>query len=155
MVDLTAEPPRLLRPGALTLRELRTVLPDIARRPTPAGRRPPARARARACWSATTRPAPPYRCTTASRRYLTPRVRIRPAPRGLLTYQPPGAAATLYDHVELLADEPQAYAADLYSALHRLDEAGMASIAALAPPKTLAWHAITDCLTRAAAAKPS
>ena len=51
---------------------------------------------------------------------------------------------------EQLAPDPQAFAADLYAALHRLDDAGVASIAALTPPPDLDWHAITDRLQRAA-----
>ena len=73
-----------------------------------------------------------------------------PPPRGLLTYKPLPELAAHFHQVEQLAPDPQAFAADLYAALHRLDDSGVASIAALAPPPDLDWHAIADRLRRAA-----
>jgi L-threonylcarbamoyladenylate synthase len=58
-------------------------------------------------------------------------------------------------HVEQLPDDPLGYAADLYAALHRLDDAGVEVILAVRPPDARAedadWLAITDRLQRAAA----
>jgi L-threonylcarbamoyladenylate synthase len=55
--------------------------------------------------------------------------------------------------VEILPDEPNAYAAALYAALHRLDDAGCHEILVAMPPRTLAWLAVHDRLARAAASE--
>lgn len=49
-----------------------------------------------------------------------------------------------------LPEEPDAYAAGLYAALHELDLAGASTIIVQAPPRTPAWDAIWDRLRRAA-----
>jgi L-threonylcarbamoyladenylate synthase len=53
--------------------------------------------------------------------------------------------------VELLSADPLEYAADLYAALHRLDDAGVATILAQTPPDGDDWLAVHDRLTRASA----
>jgi L-threonylcarbamoyladenylate synthase len=52
---------------------------------------------------------------------------------------------------EVLSADPREYAADLYAALHRLDDAGVATILVQEPPDTEDWLAIRDRLRRAAA----
>lgn len=155
VVDLTTAPPRLLRSGALPLRELLALLPDLEL---------PAAAQSLGAESAdqTARAAPgmlsrhyapraplwllgpaPLALTPAQLAALAP-------PRGLLTYEPLPELAAHFHQVEQLSSDPQAFAADLYAALHRLDDAGVGSIAALTPPPDLDWHAIADRLRRAA-----
>jgi len=53
--------------------------------------------------------------------------------------------------VEVLPDDAASYAAGLYAALHRLDDAGCASIVAAAVPDERAWDAVRDRLERASA----
>ena len=164
VVDLVSRPPRLLRPGALPLRELLSVLPDLAMPPmpatptmtaTPAIDEPPS-----GTGSALPSPgmmarhyAPRAPLTLLDPREgeatLIERVLALPAPRGLLSYLPLPAVEALCARVELLPAEPAALGADLYAALHRLDDAGVASIAALRPPASLDYLAIADRLTRA------
>ncbi|WP_067507820.1 L-threonylcarbamoyladenylate synthase [Actinoplanes sp. TFC3] len=137
VVDVTVDPPRLLRPGALPLRDLRQVtgsitLPDEvadgAERSSPG----------------------------MSKRHYAPRARLiltddvssvsAPEPVAVLTYETedvPGA--------EILSVDPREYAADLYAALHRLDDRGVRTIIAKNPPPTEEWLAVRDRLTRAAA----
>jgi L-threonylcarbamoyladenylate synthase len=153
VVDLVSTPPRLLRPGALPLRTLLMVLPELVLPTKEQSLGAPAS-------DPSPRPAPGMMARHYAPRaplWLLPssalereRLLALPAPRGLLTYRPLPALRPLYSWIEQLADEPQAYAADLYSALHRLDDAGVASITALAPPESLDWHAIHDRLQRAA-----
>jgi L-threonylcarbamoyladenylate synthase len=50
-----------------------------------------------------------------------------------------------------MPEEPAAYAARLYAALHELDEVGVDRIVVELPPDTEAWLAIRDRLRRAAA----
>jgi L-threonylcarbamoyladenylate synthase len=139
VLDLTTATPALLRPGALGLRALREVTGAIAL--PEAG---PA--------DGTARPSPGM-----SRRHYAPRATVILAkdvrdvdagaagPVGVLTYETAGI-----DGAEVLSADPREYAADLYAALHRLDDAGVATILVQEPPQTEDWLAVRDRLTRAA-----
>lgn len=155
VIDLCTSPPRLLRPGALPLRSLLSVLPELVL---------PTLERSLHAEEAGALPAPGMLA-----RHYAPRARLYlldadpsddgtrlqqavqalPEPRGLLTYRPLPGLSALCTHVELLPAEPTALAADLFAALHRLDDAGVASIAALRPPAKLDYLAIADRLERA------
>jgi L-threonylcarbamoyladenylate synthase len=90
-----------------------------------------------------------------SRRHYAPRARLvvtdevdAPDERtGVLTYEGFDVAGKT---VELLSADPREYAADLYAALHRLDDAGVATIIVRSPPATEEWLAVRDRLARAA-----
>ncbi|WP_437575451.1 L-threonylcarbamoyladenylate synthase [Sorangium sp. So ce887] len=56
-------------------------------------------------------------------------------------------------HAELLPADPAGYAAALYAALHRLEDAGCDVIVIAAVPEDPAWDAVRDRLTRASAAR--
>jgi L-threonylcarbamoyladenylate synthase len=139
IVDLSRPTPRLLRPGALPLRALRDAVGPVEL--PPADLDPTAGA-----------PAPGM-----AKRHYAPRARLviedSPAAEGLAG--PIGAllyrAELKADHVELLPDDPAGYGADLYAALHRLDDAGVATIVVERPPAGEDWLAVHDRLTRAAA----
>jgi len=140
VLDLTTPTPTLLRPGALGLREVREVTGAIAL--PDAG---PAEGAARSS-------------PGMSRRHYAPRATVILAkdvrdvdraglagPVGVLTYETVDVAGA-----EMLSGDPREYAADLYAALHRLDDAGVATILVQEPPQTEAWLAVRDRLTRAA-----
>ena len=140
VLDLTSARPRLLRPGALGLRALRDVVGPIAL--------PEAEVS-----DGSARPAPGM-----SRRHYAPRARLILAkdtgdvdrsvlkePIAILTYEGQGPGD------EVLSADPREYAADLYAALHRLDDAGVATILVQQPPETEEWLAVRDRLGRAAA----
>jgi L-threonylcarbamoyladenylate synthase len=134
VLDLTTPVPILLRPGALGLRELRDVLGTIALPDAGTARNSPG----------------------MSKRHYAPRAKLLlvkdvreadlPGPVGVLTYESAAVAGA-----EVLSDDPDEYAADLYAALHRLDDAGVATILVQEPPATEEWLAIRDRLGRAAA----
>ena len=145
VVDVTVSPPRLLRPGALGLRAIRDVVGAL-RLPGDDG------------------PAAEIRSPGLAHRHYAPRARLHlvddpavlastaedadPGTVGILTHRstaPQGA------HVELLSADPLEYAADLYAALHRLDDAGVTTILAQSPPAGDDWLAVRDRLTRASA----
>jgi L-threonylcarbamoyladenylate synthase len=138
VLDLTASPPRLLRPGALSLRALRDVTGAIAVPDADAV-------------DGTARSSPGM-----SRRHYAPRARVIlardvgavPAEGlvGVLTYSGEDGA-----YREVLSADPREYAADLYAALHRLDDARVATILVQEPPETEDWLAVRDRLSRAAA----
>ncbi|WP_437956165.1 L-threonylcarbamoyladenylate synthase [Sorangium sp. So ce119] len=54
-------------------------------------------------------------------------------------------------HAEVLPVDPSGYAAALYAALHRLEDAGCDVIVIAAVPEDPAWDAVRDRLTRASA----
>jgi L-threonylcarbamoyladenylate synthase len=136
VLDLTTATPTLLRPGALGLRAIRSVTGAIAL----PGDGPA---------DGTARPSPGM-----SRRHYAPRARVILTPRaaesdpdtGVLAFAGPEGK-----NRELLSADPREYAADLYAALHRLDDAGVATILVQEPPDTEDWLAIRDRLKRAAA----
>ena len=138
VLDLTGATPRLLRPGALPLRALRDVagsidLPDEG--PS----------------DGAVRSSPGM-----SRRHYAPRATLglvkdvrdveRDPSVGVLTYETADV-----EGAEILSADPREYAADLYAALHRLDDAGVAKIVVQEPPQTEDWLAVRDRLSRAAA----
>jgi len=138
VLDLTTPVPTLLRPGALGLRALRDVTGAIAVRDAETA-------------DGAVRPSPGM-----SRRHYAPRATLHlvpdvraaeiPEKTGILTYE----GAELPD-AEVLSADPREYAADLYAALHRLDDSGVETILVQAPPATEDWLAVRDRLTRAAA----
>jgi L-threonylcarbamoyladenylate synthase len=145
VLDLTTGVPTLLRPGALGLRAIREVTGAIAL--PGAG---PA--------DGSARPSPGM-----SRRHYAPRARLILTPEideitpdgrvGVLTFEGgEGVGGVGGPYRELLSAKPAEYAADLYAALHRLDDAGVATILVREPPDTEDWLAIRDRLGRAAAA---
>ncbi|WP_433369651.1 L-threonylcarbamoyladenylate synthase [Actinoplanes sp. CA-142083] len=138
VLDLTTPAPTLLRPGALGLRALRDVTGAIAVRDTETT-------------DGVARPSPGM-----SRRHYAPRATLHlvpdvrsaeiPEKTGILTYE----GAEVPD-AEVLSADPREYAADLYAALHRLDDSGVETILVQAPPDAEDWLAIRDRLGRAAA----
>ncbi|WP_229071295.1 L-threonylcarbamoyladenylate synthase [Actinoplanes sp. DH11] len=139
VLDLTGAVPRLLRPGALGLRELRDVAGPIALPESETE-------------DGTARPSPGM-----SRRHYAPRARVvlctdvRDADRSGLA-EPVGVLSFEgFEGTEVLSADPREYAADLYAALHRLDDAGVATILVQEPPRTEDWLAVRDRLSRAAA----
>jgi len=146
VLDLTQPRPRLLRPGALPLRDLLSDVPDLE---------------LPSChFDEVPGPLPSPGLLT---RHYAPKATLHlvsnpearfvaglPSPTGLLTHAPLPQLDGLCDVVERLPATPEAYAVDLYAALHRLDDQGMRSIVVLAPPRNEDWRAILDRLERAA-----
>jgi L-threonylcarbamoyladenylate synthase len=140
VLDLTTPAPTLLRPGALALRPLREVTGAIALPGEVA--------------DGTARPSPGM-----SRRHYAPKATVLlvddvkavdrgglAAPVAVLSYE----TADNFDAAEVLSADPREYAADLYAALHRLDDAGVGTIIVQTPPDTEDWLAVRDRLARAA-----
>ncbi|WP_306203694.1 L-threonylcarbamoyladenylate synthase [Actinoplanes sp. RD1] len=133
VVDLTGPVPRLLRPGALPLRDIRDITGKLALPDEVA--------------DGSARPSPGM-----SKRHYAPRARLVLASD--ISEIPDGAGALTYVDLpgaEVLSSDPREYAADLYAALHRLDDRGVATIIVQAPPETEEWLAVRDRLSRAAA----
>lgn len=141
VLDVTADPPRVLRPGMVTAQMLAAVLGDA-----PAG--------------AAGSGDGPARSPGQMLRHYAPRAPLLVLPAseiaaalrdgdGLILRDvpaPPGnaVAVTLPAHAE-------GYAVRLYSALRDVDAAGVTRILVEAPPREPGWEAIHDRLRRAAA----
>src|SRR6185369_13808946 len=70
---------------------------------------------------------------------------------GALERATSGPGRALEGPHEVLPDDPAGYAAGLYAALHRLEDAGCDAIVIAAVPADPAWAAVRDRLRRASA----
>ena len=146
VLDLTEWPPRLLRPGMVTVAEIEAVL-GIALAVAP--------------------PAPNSEAAESARspgqmpRHYAPRTPLRvvpdawaeaaqaAAPVAALAHTSPPADLPSSVYAAVLPAEPHAYAARLYETLHNLDALGVSLILVQAVPETDDWLAVRDRLERA------
>jgi L-threonylcarbamoyladenylate synthase len=136
-------PPTVLRPGMITLDQLRQHIPDIQHKaplPQPDDATPHAAPGQSLLHYAPVTPAallPPDH--TPSGHHV-----------GLLTYGPkPGLTSAPHGYTLTLPDDPAGYARGLYDALHTLDSMSLTRILIHAPPEDEPWAAARDRLTRA------
>jgi L-threonylcarbamoyladenylate synthase len=148
VVDVSESPPRLLRPGLVSLIDMEQVVGKIA------SAEPGSRS------------GEPARSPGQSPRHYAPRTPLEIAADGYGRVQDligqgrrigwvTFTAAASFDSqrvvIESLPAEAAAYAAELYAALHRLDAAGVEQIIVDLPPGDAAWLAVHDRLRRASA----
>ncbi len=119
--------PLLLRPGMIGQDEIEALIGPVATFSSPI---------------AGAHPAPGLHA-----RHYSPRTPLILVRNGLL---PAAGRGAYLKEGEAMPSEPAAYAAALYSTLHRLDEEGYDWIAVEEPPETPAWTGIRDRLRRAA-----
>ena len=147
VVDLTADPPRILRPGPVTPREMGEAIGvevshvEIARLESDASRLA----------------SPGMLSVHYAPR--TPAVRVRepgelarvawPPRAGLLAFQPIADASAPLEAVRVVLPEPVAAAREFYRTLHDLDGRGLDLIVAVEPPEGPEWAALHDRLRRA------
>jgi len=144
VVSFAGQAARLLRPGAIALSELRSVVPEILAGPEDAA-------------AGTAHESPGQH-----RRHYSPRTRLLlAAPSDTL---PDGVGAWVHHSGARAAgrvidvsmpNAARAYAAALYATLHDLDARGLDWIAVERPPATAEWDAVRDRLERGAAAPAS
>lgn len=147
VLDLTTTPPRLLRPGLITPRQIEGVIGSIARGPEHAD-------------GGAAMPAPgmlsrhyaPQAILECVATHADARVaeHLKAGQRvGWLTFSEP---ASIPDglSIEVMPHDPAAYAARLYAVLHAFDEVPVTRIVVELPPDTDAWLAVRDRLRRAA-----
>ena len=145
VLDLTTEPPRMLRPGLVTIAELDALIGPIDRSiPSPKDEQPirsPGQMRRHYA------PQTPLEVTLHSRRRVE-EMCGQGFLVGWLTHLVEGETTVLR---VVLPAEAIGYSAQLYAALHRLDAAGLDRIVVEAPPAGDEWLAVRDRLRRAAA----
>jgi L-threonylcarbamoyladenylate synthase len=150
VLDVTASPPRLLRPGLVSPADIEAVIGPV-RRPGP---------------QAEAAPAAPLPSPGMLPRHYAPRAPLECAAdggrrarelcrRGLrvgwVTFAGRPGADVPGLITSPLPDDPAGYAAGLYAALHELDEAGVDRIVVELPPDAEEWLAVHDRLRRASA----
>ena len=155
VVDMVAAPPRILRPGTLSLERLRAVLPDISiatPEETPVPRSPgtgrvhyaPRAALRMERWETREELENIVRTTGLSRKRI-----------GVVAWRrPPGADQDWARVVRLSPEDPAGAARRLYEELHRCDEAACRLILVEVPPEGSRWEGIRDRLLRAAGGDP-
>ncbi|HZO90788.1 MAG TPA: L-threonylcarbamoyladenylate synthase [Chthonomonadaceae bacterium] len=150
VLDLTVMPPRLLRPGLVTPAEIEAIIGPIAR-PVQA---PPSSAPLPSPGMMTRHYAPraPLEIASGNGGERAQALRASGLRVGWITFDAGNVVSAPGLEIIALPPEPSAFAAQLYAALHALDEAGVERIVVDQPPQTEAWLAVRDRLRRAAAA---
>jgi L-threonylcarbamoyladenylate synthase len=151
VVDVRGATARILRPGAVTLPQLREVLGGVEARvegaPDGVGRASPGMGARHYA------PRAPLRIVDsfAAAHAIVEDVSAGGEPVGVIVQgDPHGFKWPKGAMVRVLGREPGDYARLLYATLHELDEVGVAAIAVIRVPDDDAWSAIADRLRRAA-----
>jgi L-threonylcarbamoyladenylate synthase len=147
VLDLTSDPPRILRPGSISTRQIESVIGDVA-------------THASAAAGSGARLAPGM-----LDRHYAPRARVAMAGRSraeseaaIVELRGTGAKvgamllhATQFtgEHIVMMPDDPERYAARLYDTMHALDDAGCDVIVVERVPESSAWAGVRDRLHRA------
>ncbi len=145
IVDVSADTPRLLRPGMIPTEALEHVLkspldvPSDEQGPRASGRLPSHYA-----------PRAPVRLVPGEELTQAVAVAAELGAVAVLSHQP-GPATRPGVHWQSLPDTPAGYAHALYAALRTADETGPSEILVERVPESDAWAAIADRLERAAA----
>jgi L-threonylcarbamoyladenylate synthase len=149
VLDMTTDPPRLLRPGLVTPAEIEAEIGPILRPGQPSKKaaghplRSPGQLRRHYA------PSMPLECITEDggkrvEELLREGLRVGWVRLEIVEGQTRAGLV-----VSALPREPAAYAAGLYAVLHALDEAGVDRIVVTLPPETEEWLAVHDRLRRA------
>lgn len=144
VLDLTADPPRVLRPGPISPGELAGVLgADVAHGPVAADSGHLASPGLLAVH---------YAPRTRAVRVPSPAHLAdfdRPARAGLIAFEPIAAPRTASLIIAIIEPDPAVAARDFYRALRDLDARGLDLIIAVEPPAGPEWDALRDRLRRA------
>ncbi|HEY7154663.1 MAG TPA: L-threonylcarbamoyladenylate synthase [Gemmataceae bacterium] len=148
VLDLTVNPPRLLRPGLIGIAELEALLGPLSRTLPPSGEMilpsPGMLPRHYA-------PRTPLECVEIRGEERIASLLREGRRVGWVTFADGGGAEWPGVVRRVLPADPAGYAAQIYAALHELDAAGLDRIVVTLPPDTEDWLAVRDRLRRAAA----
>ena len=146
VLDLTVQPPRILRPGMVTADQLRAVIGEVAE-----GTGSEA-AILRSPGLLTRHYAPRARLLVVPPAEVTAALRAGRGNTGLVTREPNSPARyPTAARVVTLPPDAAGYAERMYAALRELDGAGMDRIVVEEPPRSGEWTAVRDRLARASA----
>jgi L-threonylcarbamoyladenylate synthase len=149
VVDARAEPARVLRPGAIGIEAMRSIVPDIdARSQAPAAeekRASPGMDARHYAPRAPLRLAPTVEDALATARAIS---RREGKAVGVVVRDSTAGEGVLGMVTRVLPPDPVGYARMLYAALHDLDDLGVCAIVVQAVPDEPAWWAVADRLAR-------
>ena len=148
VVDLTAAPPRLLRPGLVGVADLEAVVGPLARPPltqAPGAAPLPSPGLLPRHYA----PRTPLECAGENDREHVEALCRADLCVGWVTFAPAPEPSPPGLLVWGLPPDPAGYAARLYAALHELDRAGLDRIVVTLPPDAEEWLAVRDRLRRA------
>jgi L-threonylcarbamoyladenylate synthase len=151
IVDATSDPLVVLRRGSIGLEALRAFGPCVDRGDAVVA--PEARPKAPGAFARHYAPSVPV--VTAPRAALASEIAelcrttgLQEEDGGVIVVGAPPSGGR-FRRIEVLAADPQSYARELYAALHRLEDAGVAYVAVEEVPEGDAWLAIHDRIRRA------
>jgi len=155
VIDLTASPPRLLRPGLIAVADLEAVVGKVDQSLVTVG----------------PLVSQPLKSPGMLERHYAPRARLECVENdalalalehlskglrtGLLTFGQLLAVENPLLTIVIMPADPPAYAAQLYAVLHDLDRAAIERIVVALPPDAPEWMAVRDRLRKASTAPES
>jgi L-threonylcarbamoyladenylate synthase len=147
VLDLTADPPRLLRPGLVSPAEIEAIVGPIV---CPVAKEAPTQAALPSPGMLSRHYAPRTPLELADDDGAARAEELRRAGRrvGWVTFSDRQMSGVT---VVVMPGDPAGYAARLYATLHALDGAGLDRIVVARPPEAEEWLAVRDRLRRAAA----
>ncbi len=147
VVSLAGPVPTLLRPGTVSIEELRDTVGEVV----PASQRPGATAARPSPGMLDRHYAPRAALRAAGREALAEELRDGSGTGGRTAVLSLGGAPELpgADAVVAMPRDAREYAARLYATLHRLDDEGFERILVELPPDTPEWAGVRDRLRRA------
>lgn len=143
VLDVTTDPPTLLRPGLIGLGDLEAVVGPIAKQRSHSDV-----ARSPGMMSRHYAPQTPIDFTADDGQERVAELLRQGLRVGWLTCGPAPGSNDSHRVMETLPNDPAGYAARLYDALHRLDAAGVNRIVLALPPEDDRWLAVHDRLSR-------
>jgi L-threonylcarbamoyladenylate synthase len=150
VLDLTTQPPRVLRPGLVTAAELERLIGPVVRTASAEGS-PPLALPSPGLLARHYAPRTPLECLEGNDAQQVLQGARAGQAIGWVTLAAPADCELVPNLVLVqLPPDPAAYAAQLYTTLHQLDDAGLDRIVVSLPPDTEEWAAVRDRLRRAA-----
>jgi L-threonylcarbamoyladenylate synthase len=147
VLDLSTGMPRILRPGAVTRKQIEFILGPVEMQSSVTEVTLPAVAPGQHAVHYAPR-TPAYRFETAQRGLIQidePDGR----PNGMITVGASRDEVSKWERIVAMPREPGLYARHLYEVLRELDEMGLANVYVEMPPDTPEWAAVRDRLLRA------
>jgi L-threonylcarbamoyladenylate synthase len=147
IVSCVGDVPRVLRPGSISLSQLRAVCPSIQVGPSPSAPRVPGTMARHYSPSTPVNVVPSRRLEQVMNEFTTNREKV-----AVLALRPPGTANPYMTWINA-GTRPDLYSRQLYANLRTLDKAGAKIILVEEVPAGEKWDAARDRLRRAASAE--
>lgn len=147
IVSCVGDVPRVLRPGSITLSQLRAVVPGVQVGPNPAAPRVPGTTSRHYSPTTPVNVVPSRRLEIVMNEFTAKEEKV-----AVLAQRPPGSTNPFMTWINA-GTRPDLYGRQLYANLRKLDKAGAKIILVEEVPDDERWDAIRDRLKRAATAE--